>query len=48
MWGANNATLSSGVPLGQKVQGSLWTPELIENGKVGGPERNIGVPTRVY
>ena len=40
-------SLDAGVALGQKVQASLRTPELIENGKVGGPERNIGVPTRV-
>ena len=30
-----------------KVQGSLWTPELIENGKLGVLKKNIGVPTRV-
>ncbi len=39
--------LHAGVALSQKVQGSLWTPGLIENGKLGAPERNIEVPTRV-
>ncbi len=32
---------------GSGVVRSIWTPGLIENGKVGGPERNIEVPTRV-
>ena len=36
-----------GVVQSQKIQGCLWTPGgLIENGKVGGPEINIEVPTR--
>ena len=35
------------VALSKKLFRGPYGPRLIENGKVGGPKRNIGVPIRV-